>query len=420
MLEMVIVVIAGFIVAWMILYLIPDVIWHHLQWGAVFGSREHHQMALTFDDGPGPETAPILEVLQEHNARATFFVVADRAKHYPDLLKTMVADGHEIGLHGNSHRSMYLFWPWTVFQEIRKGLDEIEDITGTRPTSYRPPWGHHNIVTVLAARRLGLRRVLWSIVPDDWKTGKTPDMIERYVVQLSHPGAITVLHDGGGARHNTVQALAPIIDRVRELGLHLVPVCEMERDHSELRRWWTWWELRFTRRWDIDTIPSSLGGDPVLRLGLIKVPLKQVDLSTGKTIVRGQPMGEIHFGNPALSQLSASHAGGLRAFHAVLRSLTDLAGFVDQSDKYRNIVVVGGITLLDASSAIEKLGFDRIKVSGLRKWSMWIYLMLLMAIYHADGWHTLRRFMRLRPVLLLMDRNTLMKRYLRATNPRRA
>ena len=131
-------------------------------------------------------------------------------------------------------------------------------------------------------------------------------------------------------------------------------------------------------------------------------------------------MGEIHFGNPALSQLSSSRAGGLRAFHAVLRSLSDVAKFVQGSEKYRDIVVVGGITLLDASSAIEKLGFDRIPISGFRKWSMWVYLIILMAIYHADGWNTLKRFFRLRPVLLLMDRDTLIKRYLRSSNPRRA
>ncbi|HBQ96678.1 MAG: polysaccharide deacetylase family protein [Firmicutes bacterium] len=414
------IVVAGIVAAWMTVYLIPDLVWHHLQWGAVFGSREHHQIALTFDDGPGPDTPDILRVLREHNARATFFVVAERAQHYPEMLKEMVAGGHEIGLHGYQHRSMYLFWPWSAAREIRRGLDTIEAITGTRPVSYRPPWGHHNVMTGMMAHRLGLRRVLWSIAPDDWKSGKTPEMIEHYVVQLSHPGSIVVMHDGGGDRRNTVQALGPIIDKVRELGLHPVSTSELENDHSEFRRWWTWWETRFTRQWDIDTIPSSLGGDPVLRLGHIKYPFKTVVLSTGKKVTRSQPMGEIHFGNPALSQLSSSRAGGLRAFHAVLRSLSDLAGFVARSEKYQDIVVVGGITLLDASSAIEKLGFERMSVSGSRKWSMWIYLIVLMAIYHADGWHALKRFLRLKPVLLLMDRETLMERYLRSSNPRRA
>ncbi|MCL4319281.1 MAG: polysaccharide deacetylase family protein [Firmicutes bacterium] len=413
-------IVTGFIGLWMIVYLIPDLIWHHLQWGAIFGSRDHHQIALTFDDGPGPDTAHILQILRERNVQATFFVVAERARHYPELLKTMAADGHEIGLHGYSHRSMYLFWPWNVSREIRQGLETIEAISGTRPVSYRPPWGHHNILTAIIARRLGIRRVLWSIAPDDWKHDKTPESIKRYVTQLAHPGGIVVLHDGGGTRQNTVQALGPIIDGVRELGLSPVSVSELERDPSEFRRWWTWWELRFTRSWDIDTIPSSGGGDPVLRLGLTSFPLKTVVLSSGKKIVRGQPMGEIHFGNPALSRLSATHTGGLRAFHAVLRSLTDLAGFVDHSEKYRDITVIGGITLLDASSAIEKLGFERINISGPRKWSMWIYLILLMAIYHANGWQILRRFLRLHPVLLLMERDTLMKRYLRSTSPRRA
>ncbi|WP_028962402.1 polysaccharide deacetylase family protein [Sulfobacillus thermosulfidooxidans] len=413
-------VLGGIVLLWAIFYLVPDLIWHHLQWKAMLGTRDHHQIALTFDDGPGPDTPKILEVLRTHNAHATFFVVAERARHYPELLHEMVRDGHEIGLHGYQHRSMYLFWPWSVYREIQHGLDTIEAIAGVRPVSYRPPWGHHNLMTWIIAQRLGLRRVLWTIAPDDWKAGKTAQTIEHDVVQLAHPGAIVVMHDAGGNREATVQALGPIIDKVRNLGLNPVTISDLDQEKSELRRWWTWWEIRFTRQWDIDTIPSSLGGDPVLRLGLIKYPFKPTVLSTGRIISRGQWMGEIHFGNPALSQLSSSRAGGLRAFHAVLRSLTDLANFVSESEKYQDIVVVGGITLLDASSAIEKLGFDRIPVSGTRKWSMWFYLIILMAIYHADGWSTLKRFLRLKPVLLLMDRDTLMSRYLRSSNPRRA
>ncbi len=413
-------IVGGVVLLWVVVYLLPDLFWHHLQWHAAFGSRDQHQIALTFDDGPGPDTAHILQILRERHAHATFFVIAERAQQYPKVLQEMVEEGHEIGLHGYQHKSMYLFWPWTVAHEIRRGRDIIELITGVRPLVYRPPWGHHNLMTGIVAHRLGLKRVLWNIAPDDWKTGQTAQDIEHSVGQLAHPGSIVVMHDAGGDRQATVQALGPIIDRVREFGLSPVTISQLKPEESELRRWWTWWELRFTRQWDIDTVPSSIGGDPVLRLGLVRYPFRAAVLSTGRKISRGQFMGEIHFGNPALSQLSSSRAGGLRAFHAVLRSLSDVAKFVQGSEKYRDIVVVGGITLLDASSAIEKLGFDRIPISGFRKWSMWVYLIILMAIYHADGWNTLKRFFRLRPVLLLMDRDTLIKRYLRSSNPRRA
>ncbi len=413
----IIIVVAG---AWLALYLLPDLLWHHLQWKAALGARDSHQIALTFDDGPGPDTALILEALRDQKAHATFFVIAERARHYPEALQAMVRDGHEIGLHGYQHRSMYLFWPWSVKAELQKGIDTIEQIAGVTPHVYRPPWGHFNLVTVIAARQLGLRRVLWTIAPDDWKRGRTAQFIDHYVTQLSQPGAIVVMHDAGGDRKATAEALATLIPHVRKLGMEPVTVLAMDPEKSEMRRWWTWWETRFTRDWDIDTIPSSLGGDPVLRLGHIRFPYRTTVLTTGRTIRRGDAMGEIHFGNPALSQMSAGPAGGLRAFHAVLRSLSDLAQYVEGNHKYGDITVIGGITLLDASSAIEKLGFDRVPVSGLRKWTMWFYLIFLMAIYHSDGWSTFRRFLRLHPVLLMMDRETLMKKYLRSPSKRQA
>lgn len=415
--EWIIILLAGI---WMIVYLLPDLIWHHLQWKAALGARDSHQIALTFDDGPGPDTEIILQVLRAHGAHATFFVVAERARHYPEVLRAMVRDGHEIGLHGYQHRSMYLFWPWAVKSELQQGIDTIEQIAGVTPHVYRPPWGHHNLMTGIMAQRLGLKRVLWTIAPDDWKPGKTVDIIDRYVTQLSSPGAIVVMHDAGGERKATVEALNKSIPQVRKLGMEPVTISELRPETSEMRRWWTWWETRFTRSWDIDTIPSSLGGDPVLRLGHIRFPYHNTALRSGRTIRRGDGMGEIHFGNPALSQLSAGKAGGLRAYHAVLRSLSDLAQYVAENDKYQDITVIGGITLLDASNAIEKLGFDRIAVSGIRKWSMWFYLMFLMAIYHSDGWSTFKRFLKLHPVLLMMDRETLMKKYLRAPTKRQA
>lgn len=408
------------IVIWAILYLIPDLLWHQLQWKGALGARDSHQIALTFDDGPGADTAAILESLNTHGAHATFFVVAERARHYPEVLQAIVQGGHEIGLHGFQHRSMYLFWPWSVRKELEQGIEIIEQITGVRPLVYRPPWGHFNLMTYWVSHQLGLRRVLWTIAPDDWKPGRTAEFIDHYVTQLAQPGAIVVMHDAGGDRKATAQAVAMMIPQLRKLGMEPVRVSDLKPEVSELRRWWTWWETRFTRSWDIDTIASSLGGDPVLRLGYIRFPYRSITLSSGRTVSKGDPMGEIHFGNPALSQMSAGRAGGLRAFHAVMRSLSDLAQYVDEHPKYQHIEVVGGITLLDATSAIEKLGFDRVPVSGFRKWTMWVYLIFLMAIYHSERWRTFHRFLRLHPVLLVMDRETLMKKYRRASNKRQA
>jgi len=197
---------------------------------------------------------------------------------------------------------------------------------------------------------------------------------------------------------------------IRQMGLTPVTLSRMTPDRSYLRRVWTWWEIRFTRRWDIDSVPNRAGGVPILRLGKIRYRGPVVVLD-GETIRPGMPMGEIHFGNPALSRLSGDAVSGLKAFHAVLQSLRDVADYVRTRPKYQDVVVIGGITLLDAASAIEKAGFTRVPVRGWTKWWLWFYLTFLMAIYHRDGWKNLRRFPRLRPVLVLMSRTTLMNRY---------
>ncbi len=400
-------------IVWLLTYGIPDLLWHHIQWGAFQGSRDSHQIALTFDDGPGPDSSAILDVLMEHGAVATFFVIVKNAVQYPQLIQRMTQEGHTVGLHGIEHRSMYLLSPWASIRAIHRGVRELQTLTGIRPRYYRPPWGHINLFSWWACRRENLIPVFWTIAPNDWDPRRTSRVIANQMIQCALPGGVVVLHDAGGDRSRTVEALKLAIPQLMKLNLTPATLNDIPRDPSELRRIWTWWETRFTRAWDVDTVPSSLGGDPFLRLGrkVYRGPL--VTLQDGHVLKPHDSIAEIHFGNPALSQLSKTASGGIRAFHAVLRSLTDVAEVVANDPKYHEVQAIGGITLLDASSAIEKLGFLRIPVHGWQKWSMWVYLTWIMTIYHADGWQTWQRFFKLQPVLLLMSRQELKTRYLR-------
>lgn len=404
-------IIVAVVGVWVVVYLLPDLWFHHLQWGSFQGAQTTSRVALTFDDGPGPDTPAILEVLQQHGVHATFFVVAERAAEHPDLLQHMVEDGHEIGLHMARHVSAYLLSPWRSYQLISQGLRTIERLTREVPTLFRPPWGHVNLGTWMAIRRYRLTPVYWNIAPDDWRPDRTPERISHDVVQLAQPGAVIVLHDAGGPRERTRLALPSMIEGLRSLGLEPGRVKDLAPDRSFLRRVWTWWEMRFTRAWDIETIPNRGGGQPFLRIGLSHYRGPRVTLADGTVLAPGDPLGEIHFGNPALSQFSDRPEAGLRALHGVLAALSDLADWLSAHDAYHAVRAVGGITLLDAARTIEKLGFQRVRVRGWLKWSMWIYLMALMAIYHRDGWKTLRRFRRLEPVLVLMSREAFLARY---------
>ncbi len=396
---------------WIVVYFIPDFLFHHLQWGAFFGSSDNPRVALTFDDGPGADTPALLETLRALEVRATFFVVSERCLRQPEVIRRLVEEGHEVGLHMKRHISAFLLAPWQSYRQIREGLDQIQRLTGKRPCLFRPPWGHVNLGTWLAIKRLGLTPVFWNIAPDDWRPDHTPDYISHYVVQLALPGSVVVLHDGGGNRTRTIQSLPSMVAGLRSCGLAVGLVSEISANPSMIRRVWTWWEIRFTRGWNIESIPNSGGGEPLLRIGHVRHHGPAIIMNQGRVLRRGDALGEIHFGNTALSQLSGSSISGLRALHGVRWALHDLADWVARHPDYDDIAAIGGVTLLDAARAIARLGFQHVPLRGWPKWSMRIYLIVLMSIYHHDGWRSLRRFSRLRPIMVVMDRAVLMSRY---------
>jgi len=392
-------------------WLIPEVLGHHGQVGAFVGSGQENRMALTFDDGPGPDTPAVLAALRAAGVRATFFVIAERAVQHPELVLQMAADGHEVALHGWHHRSALTMAPWTAWREVARGRQLVAQITGEPPRFYRPPWGHHNLVTWIVPHWLGLRRILWSIAPDDWRIDRSSEAIAAHVVRHALPGAVVVLHDAGGDRSRTVAALPRMIAGIRRLGLEPVPVAELRQETSWVRKVWTWWEGIFTRRGQIETIPAPDGGPPVLRVGRAVYRGPELSLPDGSRIRRGATMAEIHFHNYTLGQDSGGRASGVRAWVRVAKSLPGLGEAVATHPHLADAVVVGGVTVLDVGNAVERLGFHRVSVSGIRMLPMRIYLIFLMAVFHRQGFSVLTRARRLKPVLIYMSRDELRQRY---------
>ncbi|MCL8207148.1 MAG: polysaccharide deacetylase family protein [Actinomycetia bacterium] len=392
-------------------WVLPDLLGHFGQIGAVWGDTRAYRFALTFDDGPGPDTAAVLDRLEALGVRATFFLVAERALEHPEVVRRMVALGHEIGLHGMTHRSAWTMAPWTAVADLLRGRRALERLTGRRIRYVRPPWGHHNLVTWVLPRLLGLRRVLWTVAPDDWRPDRTPEAIARHVVRFAQPGGIAVLHDAGGDRSRTVAALDPLVAGLKALAFDLVPVGELGEERSLLRRLWFWWEGVFTRLGAIDTVPATDGGPPVMRLGRAVYRGPRVEPAPGVVVRPGDPMAEIHFQNPTLGADSVRRTGAVRSYARVARGLADVARWIEADPAYRDVAVVGGVTVLDAAQAIERLGFFRVPVGGLRMFGMRIYLVLLMAVFHAEGWRVLGRFFRLRPVLIFLPRDKFVARF---------
>ncbi len=152
-------------------------------------------LALTFDDGPHPEDTPrILDALAEHGARATFFVLAAEARRHRDIVRRIVAEGHEVALHGEDHRSLLTMSTRLALSSIRDARHAVEDLSGTPVTLFRPPYGEFTFAQAIGIRGMGLDIVIWSADALDWLHDEESAIADRALATV-FPGSILLLHD---------------------------------------------------------------------------------------------------------------------------------------------------------------------------------------------------------------------------------
>jgi peptidoglycan-N-acetylglucosamine deacetylase len=195
------------------------------------GAGGEHQVAITFDDGPDPRWTPkILDILKSANVKAAFFLVGTNAEHYPNLVRRIVNEGHEIGNHTYYHPNLALCWPEHIRLELNATQLLLETITGRATTLFRPPYAADTspsqlseLIPLQIAEDLNYLVVLENIDPEDWaKPGA--DIILRRVKQERRDGSIILLHDAGGDRSQTVQALPRILEWLHTRGDTVVPL----------------------------------------------------------------------------------------------------------------------------------------------------------------------------------------------------
>jgi len=195
------------------------------------GAGGEHQVAITFDDGPDPRWTPkILDILKAANAKAAFFLVGVNAERYPGLVRRIVNEGHEIGNHTYYHPNLALCWPEHIRLELNATQLLLETITGRATTLFRPPYAADTDPSQLSeltplqiAEDLNYLVVLESIDPQDW-TKPGADTILQRVKQQRRDGSIILLHDAGGDRSQTVEALPRILDWLHTRGDTVVPL----------------------------------------------------------------------------------------------------------------------------------------------------------------------------------------------------
>ncbi len=189
-------------------------------------------IALTFDDGPDPETTPrILEALRKHNCRATFFVIARKAEQHPALVAAMLQAGHELGLHGYDHDRLTAWRaPSRIVADIRKAQAVLRHLAGNNVFWYRPPIGHVSPRTAAAVRRAEVELVAWSVRCFDGVRRSNPRRVVACVERKLHDGAIVMLHDAserGDFIPAAVQRIDAILDAVARRGLASVTLSEL-------------------------------------------------------------------------------------------------------------------------------------------------------------------------------------------------
>ena len=184
-------------------------------------------VALTFDDGPHPTlTAEILEVLEKYGVRATFFVVGENARYYPDALRMAVSRGHEIGNHTLSHGALSKKSADEIKAEIAAAEDEILSACGVKTKLFRPPEGCVSKSVVRAAKELGYEIILWSVDTRDWAHCSTADMV-RNIKKNVRPGSVVLFHDYISGAAHTKAALNVVIPYLLAQGYRFVTVSEL-------------------------------------------------------------------------------------------------------------------------------------------------------------------------------------------------
>jgi peptidoglycan/xylan/chitin deacetylase (PgdA/CDA1 family) len=191
--------------------------------------HRRREVALTFDDGPSPYTSQVLRILRRFQVHATFFVVGREVATYDRLVAAEAHAGNDVGDHTMSHPPLAQLSASSQSEQIAGDARLITAAGAPAPRLMRPPYGSFNTTTLQVLRAQRLLMVLWSVDTKDYARPGTSRIIYT-AVSGAEPGAIILMHDGGGDRSETVAALPRIITRLRQRHFKLVTLSQLVRD----------------------------------------------------------------------------------------------------------------------------------------------------------------------------------------------
>ena len=199
------------------------------------GPRSTRTIALTFDDGPSPSTPVLLDLLDSLGVKATFFQCGMHVRRLPEIAKSLVEAGHEIGNHTDSHARLWLRSAEFIDAEIGLAQQAIQNATGATPVWFRAPYGVRWFGLEQAQRQYGLTGVMWTALGRDWRL--QPAEITARLIDRAENGAIFCLHDGRERAtvpdiSNTIAAVRELVPRLTDMGYGFRTVSELLQDHQ--------------------------------------------------------------------------------------------------------------------------------------------------------------------------------------------
>jgi peptidoglycan-N-acetylglucosamine deacetylase len=209
------------------------------------GGKEGHELALTFDDGPGPYTQQLVGVLNRLHVHATFFAIGEEERYFSAGTALELHSGDVVGDHTETHPMMASLSAHDQREELVEQIARIELLGGPRPRLFRPPYGSFDATTFRLLRQLHLLMVLWSTDTSDYTLPGVPAIVQSALAG-AHPGAIILMHDAGGDRSETIAALPAIVKGLRKKGLEPVTIPRLMLDDPPPRG---------------QPLPTSLAGD---------------------------------------------------------------------------------------------------------------------------------------------------------------
>ncbi|KAA8755483.1 polysaccharide deacetylase family protein [Paenibacillus sp. UASWS1643] len=399
--------------------------------------RSDTQFALTFDDGPDPHYTPrLLDLLRQHQAKATFFVVGEHAASHPELIQRIHDEGHLIGIHNYIHKTNWLMRPRTVRDQIQRTGQIIHEVTGVKTCYYRPPWGIMNLFDFFSKKERKI--VLWSSMFEDWRSRVGAQRLTERMLKELRGGEVMLLHDRGTtlgadahAPEQMLQALEVVLQEAERLGLQSVrvdtlmggiTVSESQNKtqlQTPLKLWkrivvalWLGWEKLFHWLYHLRTASPE---DPMLHFRLRVYHGARVEMNDGHVILNGDPVIELHFDNQKLFELGVTSRSSMhlaiRMIRTMEQQLPDLARMVVLEPELRSAKAIYGVSMINRGP--EKFGFTVQELPpGPFSAASKVYLKLLLSVIHPAGTKRLKqRTEQLVPKMIAMPLDILLERY---------